>query len=144
MAFTPEALTPDMLDFLTVRHLATLTTLRRDGSPHVVPVGFSYDASDRRVRMITGPASQKARNAARTKAREEGKKGAELQAAVDAAVSLTDDQKKALADAEGQMKQVQTEIREAVLALLTDEQKQAAGLNKPQKAKKGKKAKDAG
>jgi PPOX class probable F420-dependent enzyme len=65
MAFTPEALTPEMIDFLTVRHLATLTTQRRDGSPHVVPVGFSYDAADRRVRIISGAGSQKARNAAR-------------------------------------------------------------------------------
>ena len=37
---------PMSLDFLTERHLATLTTLRRDGSPHVVPVGFTYDAGD--------------------------------------------------------------------------------------------------
>ena len=34
---------PAMLAFLAERHLATLTTLRADGSPHVVPVGFSYD-----------------------------------------------------------------------------------------------------
>ena len=34
------------LDFLAERHLATLTTLRRDGTPHVVPVGFTYDADD--------------------------------------------------------------------------------------------------
>ena len=35
-----------VLDFLTERHLATLTTLRPDGTPHVVPVGFTYDAGD--------------------------------------------------------------------------------------------------
>ena len=65
MAFPPGSLTPEMIDFVTRRHLASLTTLRSDGSPHVVPVGFSYDASTRRVRIITGPANQKARNAAR-------------------------------------------------------------------------------
>jgi PPOX class probable F420-dependent enzyme len=51
--------------FLTERHLATLTTLRADGSPHVVPVGFSYDADAQLVRIITAANSVKARNAAR-------------------------------------------------------------------------------
>ena len=36
-------ITDEMLAFLREYHLASLTTLRRDGSPHVVPVGFSYD-----------------------------------------------------------------------------------------------------
>ena len=65
MAFPPADLTPEMIEFVTVRHLATLTTQRADGSPHVVPVGFSYDASTQRVRIISGPSSQKSRNAAR-------------------------------------------------------------------------------
>ena len=50
------------LDFLAERHLATLTTLRADGSPHVVAVGFSYDAEAGVVRVITGGTSQKVRN----------------------------------------------------------------------------------
>lgn len=54
-----------VLRFLVERHLATLTTLRRDGSPHVVPVGFSYTAADRTVRVITWATSVKARNAER-------------------------------------------------------------------------------
>ena len=56
---------PEMLAFLTERHLATLTTLRADGSPHVVPVGFSYDSEAGLVRIITFAKSVKARNAAR-------------------------------------------------------------------------------
>ena len=52
-----------MLGFLAERHLATLTTLRADGSPHVVPVGFSYDVEDGLVRVITFAGSVKARNA---------------------------------------------------------------------------------
>jgi PPOX class probable F420-dependent enzyme len=36
---------PGTLGFLTERHLATLTTLRADGSPHVVPVGFTSGSS---------------------------------------------------------------------------------------------------
>jgi PPOX class probable F420-dependent enzyme len=59
------SITPEMAAFLAERHLATLTTLRADGSPHVVAVGFSFDASDGLARVITSAASVKARNAAR-------------------------------------------------------------------------------
>jgi pyridoxamine 5'-phosphate oxidase family protein len=37
-------LTDAQLAFVTERHLATLTTLRADGTPHVVPVGWRYNA----------------------------------------------------------------------------------------------------
>jgi PPOX class probable F420-dependent enzyme len=53
---------PEVLDFLTERHLATLTTLRPDGSPHVVPVGVTYDPSTRTARVITSGSSAKARH----------------------------------------------------------------------------------
>lgn len=55
----------DVLAFLRERHLASLTTLRADGSPHVVPVGFGYDHDERVVRVITFAGSQKAKNAER-------------------------------------------------------------------------------
>ena len=61
----PSEITPEMLQFLTERHLATLTTMRSDGSPHVVAVGFSYDASTCRARVITFSTAQKALNAVR-------------------------------------------------------------------------------
>jgi F420H(2)-dependent biliverdin reductase len=51
-----------VLDFLTERHLATLTTLRPDGSPHVVPVGVTYDAATGTARVITSGTSAKARH----------------------------------------------------------------------------------
>jgi len=51
--------------FLAEYHLATLTTLRPDGSPHVVAVGFSYEAATQTARVITFAGSVKARNAAR-------------------------------------------------------------------------------
>ena len=54
-----------VLRFLSERHLATLTTLRADGSPHVVAVGFSYSTAEQLVRVITFAPSVKARNAAR-------------------------------------------------------------------------------
>jgi len=53
-------LTPDGLDFVTERHLATLTTLGPDGRFHVVPVGFTY--RDGLVRIITSGPSQKVAN----------------------------------------------------------------------------------
>jgi PPOX class probable F420-dependent enzyme len=54
-----------MVAFLGERHLAMLATLRADGSPHVVPVGFSYDSANGVVRVITFASSVKARHAAR-------------------------------------------------------------------------------
>ncbi len=66
MASDPGALTPAALDFVTVRHLATLTTVRADGSPHVTPVGFTWDPDRHLVRVITRAGSQKTRNVAAT------------------------------------------------------------------------------
>ena len=63
MSFDPARLPETALSFLTERHLATLTTLRPDGSPHVVPVGFSWDDETGVARVITGGGSRKARNA---------------------------------------------------------------------------------
>ena len=64
MALDPAALPQVVLGFLAERHLATLTTLRPDGSPHVVAVGFTYDPEERLVRIITFAPSRKARNLA--------------------------------------------------------------------------------
>jgi PPOX class probable F420-dependent enzyme len=65
MALDPSDLPTSTLDFLAEYHLASLTTLRADGSPHVVPVGFSYDADAQLVRIITFEGSTKVRNARR-------------------------------------------------------------------------------
>ena len=58
-------LTPEQRVFVTERHLATLTTLREDGSPHVVPVGFTWDPEAGVVRITTNDTSVKALNAER-------------------------------------------------------------------------------
>lgn len=63
MALHPRALPEAALAFLAERHLATLTTLRPDGSPHVVPVGFTWDPDSGIARVITSGTSRKARNA---------------------------------------------------------------------------------
>ncbi|MHB9752935.1 pyridoxamine 5'-phosphate oxidase family protein [Streptomyces sp. BYX5S] len=48
------------LTFWRERHLCTLTTLRANGTPHVVPVGVTYDPEARVARVITGKATRKA------------------------------------------------------------------------------------
>lgn len=58
-------LTPEQRVFVTERHLATLTTLRADSSPHVVPVGFTWDPETGVVRITTNDTSVKALNAER-------------------------------------------------------------------------------
>ncbi|WP_338896984.1 TIGR03618 family F420-dependent PPOX class oxidoreductase [Streptomyces sp. TG1A-60] len=50
------------LAFWRERHVSTLTTLRADGSPHVVPVGVTYDPGERLARVITSGTSAKARH----------------------------------------------------------------------------------
>ena len=62
MTLDPAALPPEALAFLQERHLATLTTLRPDGSPHVVAVGFTWDPDTGLARVITFAPSRKARN----------------------------------------------------------------------------------
>jgi len=67
MANATTRLTTDALSFLSERHLAMLTTLRDDGSPHVVAVGFTFDPKTHIARVITTGGSQKAVNADRGK-----------------------------------------------------------------------------
>jgi PPOX class probable F420-dependent enzyme len=59
-------LTETELDFLRERQLATLTTLRSDGSPHAVAIAFTFDAGSEMVRIITSDGSQKVRNIEQT------------------------------------------------------------------------------
>jgi PPOX class probable F420-dependent enzyme len=65
-SWTPDwaAWPPALLDFWTERHLCTLTTLRADGRPHVVPVGVALDREQRCAWVITSGSSRKARNLA--------------------------------------------------------------------------------
>lgn len=64
MSLDPAALPDHVVAFARERHLATLTTLRPDGTPHVVPVGFTWDPGAGLVRVITFAPSRKARNVA--------------------------------------------------------------------------------
>ncbi|MEW2384780.1 TIGR03618 family F420-dependent PPOX class oxidoreductase [Micromonospora sp. NPDC047707] len=55
---------PRVVEFSRERHLATLTTLRADGTPHVVPVGVTLDPAAGLARVITSGTSLKARHVA--------------------------------------------------------------------------------
>ncbi|MFE2309585.1 pyridoxamine 5'-phosphate oxidase family protein [Streptomyces sp. NPDC059411] len=54
--------TPEYLAFWRERHICTLTTPRPDGSPHVVPVGVTYDPEAGLARVISNKNSKKIRN----------------------------------------------------------------------------------
>lgn len=56
----------DQHDFLRERHLGTLTTIRADGTPHVVAIAFTYLSDEGTVQIITNEGSQKVKNVERT------------------------------------------------------------------------------
>lgn len=60
----PRDLTPHYVSFWREYHLCTLTTLRADGSPHVVPVGATLDPEAALARVTTNRHSAKARHIA--------------------------------------------------------------------------------
>ncbi|MEU7526373.1 TIGR03618 family F420-dependent PPOX class oxidoreductase [Saccharothrix sp. NPDC042600] len=51
----------DFRAFWTERHLCTLTTVRSDGTPHVVPVGVTLDVESATARVIASRGSHKVR-----------------------------------------------------------------------------------
>ncbi|ADI08785.1 hypothetical protein SBI_05665 [Streptomyces bingchenggensis BCW-1] len=59
MALDPRDPGPDYLAFWRERHVCTLTTPRPDGTPHVVPVGVTYDPAAGIARVIANKHSQK-------------------------------------------------------------------------------------
>ena len=56
-----EVFPPALLGFWTERHLCTLSTLRADGRPHVVPVGVALDLEQRCAWVIASGSSVKIR-----------------------------------------------------------------------------------
>ncbi len=54
--------TSEHSEFWNEYHLCTLTTLRPDGSPHVVPVGVTVDVDAGVARVITRKSSKKVAN----------------------------------------------------------------------------------
>jgi F420H(2)-dependent biliverdin reductase len=62
MALDPTALSGEAQEFLTERHLATLTTLRPDGRPHVCAIAFTWNNTTGQALIITRVHSVKVRN----------------------------------------------------------------------------------
>ncbi|HEY2041666.1 MAG TPA: TIGR03618 family F420-dependent PPOX class oxidoreductase [Jatrophihabitans sp.] len=62
MAIDLAARGTEFHNFWSERHLASLTTIRPDGSPHVTPVGVTVDFASGVVRIISSAASRKVRN----------------------------------------------------------------------------------
>ncbi|GHJ40054.1 pyridoxamine 5'-phosphate oxidase family protein [Streptomyces sp. TS71-3] len=72
----PRAPSAPYLAFWRERRLCTLTTLRPDGTPHVVPVGATYDPEAGLARVIASGDSAKVRHVRAWAEREDGGGGA--------------------------------------------------------------------
>lgn len=55
-------LPPEEVEFWQERRICLLTTLRPDGTPHLVPVGATFDAETGIARVISSAGSRKVRN----------------------------------------------------------------------------------
>jgi hypothetical protein len=106
----PEGIT------LSEEQQAKLTEIKKEFGPKVEDAFKKRDA-------ILSEEQIKARADANKAARTAGKKGKEAQADVDAAMKLTDEQKKKMADSQKEIRDLQTKVRDKLTALLNDEQK---------------------
>lgn len=61
MQYPPDALSAEALEFLSERHLATLSLVVSADELHVTPVGFTWDNETQTARVITFAASKKVR-----------------------------------------------------------------------------------
>ena len=61
MRYEPSSLGADVIDFVTERHLATLSLVIGADDLHVTPVGFTWDDDAGVARIITFAASKKTR-----------------------------------------------------------------------------------
>jgi hypothetical protein len=95
-----------------------LTAIKKECAPKL-------DALHARFDKVMTPERRKVAQEARKAAAADGKKGKELQAAVDAALKLSDDEKKELKEINQERSKLVKEIREKVSTILTDEQKEA-------------------
>ena len=62
MDFDPFAPSEAYLAFWSEYHLCSLSTRRPDGTPHLVPVGVTYQPEAALARIITNRGSKKVRN----------------------------------------------------------------------------------
>jgi len=113
---------------LTEEQQAKLEALKKEHSPKLAELAKKLDEG------ITDD-QKKARREAVAKTKADGKKGKEAQAEVEAALSLTDEQKKKRAEIQPEMAKLQQSIKEQIHAMLTDDQRTHYKLPKAKKAK---------
>ena len=113
---------------LTAEQQTKLDAIKAAEGPKVAELTTKLDS------LLT--AEQKtARKEAAAKAKADGKKGKDAQAAIDEALKLTDEQKKQRAEVQPELAKLQQSIKEQIHGLLTDEQKTHYKLPKAKKAK---------
>ena len=117
---------------LTADQKKQVAVINKEFAPQLLEIG-------KKLREIITPEQRKARYAATKKAKADGKKGKEVRAAVNAAVEITAEQKKALVEANKARQAITKAARAKFVAILTAEQK--AKLPKPKGKKKRKKKK---
>ena len=113
---------------LTDDQKTKLETLKKEHSPKLAELAKKLDEG------VTDD-QKKARREVMAKAKTDGKKGNELQAEVDKALNLTDEQKKKRSEVQPEMAKLQLSIKEQIHAMLTDDQKTYYKLPKAKKAK---------
>lgn len=113
---------------LTDEQKTKLEAIKKEHGPKVSELTKKIDES------LTDE-QKKARKEAGDKAKADGKKGKDLQAAVDEALKLTDDQKKQRAEVQPELTKLSLTIKEQIHGILTDEQKAHYKLPKAKKAK---------
>ncbi|MCA1220898.1 pyridoxamine 5'-phosphate oxidase family protein [Streptomyces sp. 8L] len=80
---------PEFLEFWRDRHFCTLATRRPDGSPHLVPVGVTYDPETGLARVIANRHSRKVANIlAETRREADARAGASTDGAPGARVAV--------------------------------------------------------
>lgn len=113
---------------LTDDQQAKLDSLKKEHSPKLAELTKKLDEG------ITDE-QKKARHDAMGKAKADGKKGKDAQAEIEAALNLTDEQKKKRAEVQPDLAKLQASIKEQIHAMLTDDQKTHYKLPKAKKAK---------
>lgn len=116
---------------LTADQQAKLDAIKKENGPKLAELTQRLDAG------ITDE-QKAARKAAMAQAKADGKKGKAAQEAVNAALNLTDEQKKKRAEIQPEMAKLQASIKEQIHGILTDDQKTHYKLPKAKKAKKAK------
>tara|TARA_B110000438_G_C15799954_1_gene644633 strand:+ start:1497 stop:1907 length:411 start_codon:yes stop_codon:yes gene_type:complete len=61
VSFSPEYINESLYEFVTERHLGTLTLVRSDGRPHSTPIGFMWDKKAKVAKIITWSGSLKSK-----------------------------------------------------------------------------------